>query len=201
MRDRAISRATSRELPRDLSRGCSRTGDAATAAKSKAEVLVVSAFADVDGLYDKVGRAGHFAKALDAWTAQVSATSPHRHVTPPPRHPTATSPNSQQNARGGSLSPPRDATWQVYRGGTFGNFFEQMGNNTEKPVLLTEYGVDAYHDTCGQNAKSTAPCFNRVGMHAIPRHLPHLPPSRHAPSRPPPAPTRWPCMPLPPYRP
>merc|ERR1719326_2378698 len=39
-------------------------GDAATAAKSKAEVLVVSAFADVDGLYDKVGRAGHFAKAL-----------------------------------------------------------------------------------------------------------------------------------------
>ena len=46
-------------------------GDAAEKAKAKADVLVVSAFADVDGLYEKVGRAGEFASALDAWTAQV----------------------------------------------------------------------------------------------------------------------------------
>ena len=25
-------------------------------------------------------------------------------------------------------------------------FFEAMANSTNKPVLLTEYGVDAYHD-------------------------------------------------------
>ena len=30
--------------------------------------------------------------------------------------------------------------------GAFGAFFEAMANSTNKPVLLTEYGVDAYHD-------------------------------------------------------
>ena len=63
-------------------------GEAAAAAKEVADVLVVSAFADVDALFDKIGRTGHHAGALDAWTAQV------------------------------------------YRGDTFGNFFEQMGNST-----------------------------------------------------------------------
>ena len=48
-------------------------GDAAAAAKDAADVLVVSAFADVDGLSEKIGRAGHYASALDAWTAQVRA--------------------------------------------------------------------------------------------------------------------------------
>jgi len=90
--------------------------DAAAAAKEVADVLVVSAFADVDNLYEKVGRAGDLAPDLDAWTAQV------------------------------------------YRGATFGNFFEAMANNTDKPVLLTEYGVDAYHDECGTGAHT--PCYN-----------------------------------------
>jgi len=85
-----------------------------------AEVLVISAFADVDGLNDKVDRAGDYAADLDAWTAQV------------------------------------------YRGSSFGNFFAQMGNATSKPVLLTEYGVDAYHDVCGADT-TTTPCFNTVG--------------------------------------
>ena len=93
--------------------------DAAVAAKEVADVLVVSAFADVDALYDKVARAGDLAPELDAWTAQV------------------------------------------YRGNTFGDFFQTMGNATDKPVLLTEYGVDAYHDACGTSAQS--PCFNMVG--------------------------------------
>ena len=68
--------------------------DAAEAAKEVADVLVVSAFADVDNLYEKIGRAGDLAPTLDAWTAQV------------------------------------------YRGSSFGNFFEAMGNNTDKPVLM-----------------------------------------------------------------
>jgi len=92
--------------------------DAARSAKAVADVLVVSAFADVDALPDKVMRAGHLAASLDAWTAQV------------------------------------------YRGDTFGDFFEAMGNATSKPVVLTEYGVDAYHDECGQGKDDTAPCFN-----------------------------------------
>ncbi|KAL1511667.1 hypothetical protein AB1Y20_004957 [Prymnesium parvum] len=93
--------------------------DAAVAAKEVADVLVVSAFADVDGLYDKVARAGQFAQHLDAWTAQV------------------------------------------YRGKSFGDFFQAMGNATDKPVLLTEYGVDAYHDACGSNLED--PCYNTLG--------------------------------------
>lgn len=96
-------------------------GDAAAQAKAAAEVLIVSAFADVDGLADKIGLAGDYAGALDAWTAQV------------------------------------------YRGSSFGNFFEQMGNNTGKPVLLTEYGVDAYHDACGRDKLDTSPCYNTLG--------------------------------------
>ena len=96
--------------------------DGAKAAHDVADVLVVSAFADVDALYDKVGRAGDLAPSLDAWTAQV------------------------------------------YRGDTFGNFFEAMGNNTDKPVLLTEYGVDAYHDVCGQKKETDkTPCANVYG--------------------------------------
>ena len=78
--------------------------EAARMAKAEADVLVVSAFADVDALYDKVERVGDDAPHLDAWTAQV------------------------------------------YRGNTFGDFFEGMGKASSKPTLLTEYGVDAYHD-------------------------------------------------------
>lgn len=92
---------------------------AAAAAHEVADVVVVSAFADVDALYEKVGRAGDFAPELDAWTAQV------------------------------------------YRGSTFGDFYEMMGQNTDKPVLLTEYGVDAYYDICGNS--SITPCTNFVG--------------------------------------
>jgi len=93
--------------------------DAAKAAHDAADVLVVSAFADVDGLYEKVGRVGEFASDLDAWTAQV------------------------------------------YRGSSFGDFFDSFGNSTDKPILLTEYGVDAYHDACGSSNATV--CFNTFG--------------------------------------
>ena len=42
-----------------------------------ADVLVVSAFADVDALYDKIGRAGDLAEHVDAWTAQVTRRRAH----------------------------------------------------------------------------------------------------------------------------
>lgn len=40
-----------------------------------------------------------------------------------------------------------------------------MGNNTDKPVLLTEYGVDAYHDICGNGTHT--PCFNVVRVRGL----------------------------------
>ena len=92
--------------------------EATKAAKSVADVLVVSAFADVDSLYDKVARAGHVAPSVDAWTSQV------------------------------------------YRGASFGDFFANMTNATDKPILLTEYGVDAFHDECGTGDQS--PCYNTL---------------------------------------
>ena len=59
------------------------------------------------------------------------------------------------SARAADDAPALDAwTAQVYRGNTFGDFFDAMGNATGKPVLLTEYGVDAYHDVCGQTRHS-----------------------------------------------
>eukprot|EP00908_Phaeocystis_cordata_P026065 Transcript_8539.p1 GENE.Transcript_8539~~Transcript_8539.p1 ORF type:complete len:620 (+),score=255.77 Transcript_8539:1407-3266(+) len=92
---------------------------AAAAAHAEADVIVVSTFADVDALYDKVNRTGFYAPNLDAWSAQV------------------------------------------YRGNTFGDFFEGISNVSAKPILLTEYGVDAYHDVCGKD-ETTTPCFNTL---------------------------------------
>lgn len=92
---------------------------AAAAAHAEADVIVVSTFADVDALYDKVERTGGFAPNLDAWSAQV------------------------------------------YRGNTFGDFFEGISNASDKPIMLTEYGVDAYHDACGTGEQT--PCFNTPG--------------------------------------
>ena len=92
--------------------------DAAVAAKQSADVLVTTGFADVDAIHEKVGRFGHLASDIDAWSAQV------------------------------------------YRGASFYGFFEAFGNNTDKPVILTEYGVDAYHDQCGK--KESTPCYNTV---------------------------------------
>mmetsp|Transcript_60054 Transcript_60054/g.137669 ORF Transcript_60054/g.137669 Transcript_60054/m.137669 type:complete len:444 (+) Transcript_60054:465-1796(+) len=44
-------------------------------------------------------------------------------------------------------------------------FFANMTNASDKPVLLTEYGVDAYHDVCGE-AADTGPCFNTFDDHS-----------------------------------
>ena len=61
--------------------------------------------------------------------------------------------------RAGHVVPTIDAwTAQVYRGNTFGDFFDKMSGVSEKPVLMTEYGVDAFHDACGVDAAT--PCYN-----------------------------------------
>lgn len=93
--------------------------NAAKAAKAEANVLVTSAFADLDHFEDKIKRAGSFASNLDFWSSQV------------------------------------------YRGPSFGSYFAQMNGVTDKPVLITEYGVDAYHDVCGLDLQS--PCYNVIG--------------------------------------
>jgi hypothetical protein len=61
------------------------------------------------------------------------------------------------------LTPQIDA-WgmQLYRGKTFGeegnNFIEQYAAASTKPLIITETGIDAYYDSCGDS--STSPCYN-----------------------------------------
>jgi hypothetical protein len=38
---------------------------------------------------------------------------------------------------------------QVYRGSTFGDLFTEYARVSEKPLLITEYGIDAYDDRAG----------------------------------------------------
>lgn len=99
--------------------------EAATAAKQHSQVPILSAFADVDQVLDKIQRAGHLVPALDIWAVQL------------------------------------------YRGYSFGSWFKKANNASKsatnhKAFLITEYGVDAYHDACGHDVKKT-PCFNQLG--------------------------------------
>jgi hypothetical protein len=61
---------------------------------------------------------------------------------------------------------PDLAAWamQLYRGGTFGGYFWMFRSESSKPMLVTEFGVDAYNDPCGwpQNQWEGG-CFNMVG--------------------------------------
>lgn len=51
---------------------------------------------------------------------------------------------------------------QLYRGSTFGsdshNFLEQFAKASNKPLLVTEYGVDSYNDKCGFSTDNV--CYN-----------------------------------------
>ncbi len=42
----------------------------------------------------------------------------------------------------------------VYRGTSFGNFFSLLASSTSKPVLLTEFGKDAYRDSLNQESQA-----------------------------------------------
>lgn len=98
---------------------------AAESAHVKALTPVLSTFADVDLVLDKIARAGHLAPSVNMWAVQL------------------------------------------YRGSSFGPWFSQAANASStptnfKPFLVTEYGVDAYHDMCGHDPLKT-PCFNQLG--------------------------------------
>jgi len=54
-------------------------------------------------------------------------------------------------------------TVQIYRGSTFGSYFSDYRAQTAKPLLIGEYGADAYNDPCGWD-QSTQPCQNYLGQ-------------------------------------
>lgn len=56
---------------------------------------------------------------------------------------------------------------QLYRGYSFGSWFKKAQDASKtatnhKAFLVTEYGVDAYHDVCGHDPKKSL-CFNQLG--------------------------------------
>jgi len=50
---------------------------------------------------------------------------------------------------------------QLYRGGTFGSFFTDFAAESSKPLIVGEYGVDAFNDPCGwAENEFVQPCQN-----------------------------------------
>jgi len=103
--------------------------EAAAAAKAKADIPVVTGFADVDWMIgstnhtlDKLKRNERFAPAVSAWGLQL------------------------------------------YRGPTFTNAFSTFESASNRGLLVTEYGVDAYNDPCvwPENVHNNM-CFNVLG--------------------------------------
>jgi len=61
-----------------------------------------------------------------------------------------------------SMLPSLDV-WalQLYRGKTFGSYFADFLQESRKPLLVTEFGVDAFNDPCGWPENAAFPtCFN-----------------------------------------
>jgi len=52
-------------------------------------------------------------------------------------------------------------TIQLYKGKSFGGYFSQFAAESQKPLIVGEYGIDSFNDPCGwpENANQ-APCFN-----------------------------------------
>ena len=62
------------------------------------------------------------------------------------------------------LLPDVDAwAMQLYRGYTFGGYFWMYRGESPKPMIVTEFGVDAYNDPCGWPENNGGGCFNMVG--------------------------------------
>ena len=62
------------------------------------------------------------------------------------------------------LLPDVDAwAMQLYRGWTFGGYFWMYRGESPKPMIVTEFGVDAYNDPCGWPENNGGGCFNMVG--------------------------------------
>jgi len=62
---------------------------------------------------------------------------------------------------------PDMAGWamQLYRGRSFGGYFGNFQAESSKPLIVTEFGIDAYNDPCGWNENMAYPqvCFNLPG--------------------------------------
>lgn len=52
---------------------------------------------------------------------------------------------------------------QLYRGYSFGGYFGMYRGESSKPMIVTEFGVDAYNDACGWPERNQGGCFNMVG--------------------------------------
>jgi len=77
------------------------------------------------------------------------------------------SPSMDRIARFDSLLPSFDFyAFQLYRGRSFNDYFTQYAAVTNKPLLVAEYGVDAFNDPCGwsENYDAWQPCFNYPDM-------------------------------------
>lgn len=67
------------------------------------------------------------------------------------------------NLFGANLSHVDIYSIQLYRGKSFGGFFLEYQSIASKPLLITEYGIDAYNDPCGwdeNSNKNGTTCFN-----------------------------------------
>lgn len=57
---------------------------------------------------------------------------------------------------------------QLYRGKSFGNYFSSFASESTKPLLVTEFGVDAYNDPCGWPENFQRPvCFNMYSRNSF----------------------------------
>jgi len=67
-------------------------------------------------------------------------------------------------ARFDYVLPDMDA-WavQLYRGWSFGGYFAMYRQESSKPMIVTEYGVDAFNDPCGWPENNQGGCFNLPG--------------------------------------
>jgi hypothetical protein len=79
-------------------------------------------------------------------------------------------PASDKIPRFQSLLPNFDViAIQLYRGASFGAFFNQFAAESSKPLIVGEYGVDAYSDPCGwQENGAVQPCTNYFGQLGAP---------------------------------
>ena len=60
--------------------------------------------------------------------------------------------------------PDLDAwAMQLYRGYTFGGYFWMYRGESQKAMIVTEFGVDAYNDPCGWPENNGGGCFNMPG--------------------------------------
>lgn len=108
----------------------------------------------------------NFWKAINTIAAAVKARAPDRLVTTP------LSEGVSQITNFNSIMTNLDV-WsvQAYRGSSFGTLFSTYQSASTKPLLLTEFGIDAYDNRTGQlftnNAQAVADCFQSLWQQVL----------------------------------